>query len=50
MAGLQTVPLGVEHFGQTGTIPDLYNHFQIDADAIVNAADQIAPGRNIHFR
>lgn len=50
VAGLQTVPLGVEHFGQTGTISDLYNHFQIDADAIVNAADQIAPGRNIRLK
>ena len=49
VAGLQTVPLGVEHFGQTGTIKDLYRHFQIDADAIVAAADQIAPGRRIRL-
>ena len=43
--GHATVPLGVEHFGQTGTIADLYRHFGIDADAIVAAADHIAPGR-----
>jgi pyruvate dehydrogenase E1 component len=36
--GHQTVSLGVEHFGQTGTIADLYHHFGIDTDAIVAAA------------
>ena len=30
--------LGVEHFGQTGTIPDLYRQYRIDAAAIVEAA------------
>jgi pyruvate dehydrogenase E1 component len=29
--------LGVEHFGQTGTIPDLYRAYRIDEDAIVEA-------------
>jgi pyruvate dehydrogenase E1 component len=44
-------PLGVEHFGQTGSIPDLYRHYGIDANAIVAAAQSIAPGRPIrHFR
>ncbi|MDQ3558129.1 MAG: transketolase [Pseudomonadota bacterium] len=43
--------LGVEHFGQTGTIADLYRHFGIDANAIVAAAQAIAPGRPIrHVR
>ena len=36
--------LGVEHFGQTGTIADLYRHYGIDANAIVAAAQAIAPG------
>jgi len=27
--GHATVPLGVEHFGQTGTIADLYRHFAL---------------------
>jgi pyruvate dehydrogenase E1 component len=49
--GHPTVALGVEHFGQTGTIQDLYQHFGIDADAIVAAASNIAPGRPIrHLR
>ncbi|MBA4464755.1 hypothetical protein FHK98_02390, partial [Cylindrospermopsis raciborskii CS-506_A] len=37
--------LGVEHFGQTGTVADLYRHFGIDANAIVHAANAAAPGR-----
>jgi pyruvate dehydrogenase E1 component len=36
--GHRTVALGVEHFGQTGTVRDLYGHFGIDADTIVRAA------------
>ena len=47
VAGHMTAPLGVEHFGQTGTIADLYKHFQIDADAIVNAANYLSAGRRI---
>jgi pyruvate dehydrogenase E1 component len=43
--------LGVEHFGQTGSIPDLYRHYGIDANAIAAAAEAIAPGRPIrHLR
>lgn len=47
VAGQRVVPLGVEHFGQTGTIAELYRHFQIDADAIVAAASHIVPGRPV---
>ena len=36
--------LGVEHFGQTGSLADLYRHYGIDANAIVAAAESIAPG------
>jgi pyruvate dehydrogenase E1 component len=43
--------LGVEHFGQTGTIADLYRHFGIDAQGMVRAAEAMAPGRPIrHLR
>ncbi len=49
VSGHRTVPLGVEHFGQTGTIADLYRHFEIDADAIVAAANHIVPGRPIRL-
>ena len=41
--GHRTRALGVEHFGQTGTIADLYRHFGIDAAAIVRAASRPAP-------
>jgi pyruvate dehydrogenase E1 component len=41
--------LGVEHFGQTGTIADLYRHYGIDANAIVAAAQAISPGRPIRY-
>jgi pyruvate dehydrogenase E1 component len=42
--GHKVRPLGVEHFGQTGSIPDLYRHYGIDANAIIAAAQAIAPG------
>jgi len=49
VCGHVTTPLGVEHFGQTGAVSDLYRHFQIDADAIVRAANEFAPGRPIRL-
>ncbi|MER9016635.1 1-deoxy-D-xylulose-5-phosphate synthase N-terminal domain-containing protein [Mesorhizobium sp. M0898] len=49
--GHRTRSLGVEHFGQSGTISDLYRHFGIDANSIATAADRIAGGRPIrHLR
>jgi pyruvate dehydrogenase E1 component len=45
--GHKVRPLGVEHFGQTGSLPDLYRHYGIDANAIIAAAQAIAPGRPI---
>jgi pyruvate dehydrogenase E1 component len=49
--GHKVRPLGVEHFGQTGTIPDLYRHYGIDANAIVAAAQALTPGAPIrHFK
>ena len=39
--GHRTIALGVEHFGQTGTVFDLYRHFGIDAAAIALACDMI---------
>lgn len=50
VTGHRTVPIGVEHFGQTGTIADLYRHFGIDADSIVAAANELSPGRPIGLR
>jgi pyruvate dehydrogenase E1 component len=47
VAGHRTRSLGVEHFGQTGELSDLYEHYGIDANAIIAAAQAIAPGRPI---
>lgn len=49
VAGHRTVPLGVEHFGQTGTIANLYRHFGIDAESIVAAAALITPGKPLRL-
>jgi pyruvate dehydrogenase E1 component len=45
--GHQTISLGVEHFGQTGTINDLYRHHGIDADAIVEKVNGLTSGKSI---
>ena len=47
--GHRTRSLGVEHFGQTGTIKDLYRHFGIDAQGIIAAAGMIAPGKPMRY-
>jgi pyruvate dehydrogenase E1 component len=47
VAGHRTIPLGVEHFGQTGTIGDLYRHFGIDAASIVRKISELTTGRRI---
>jgi pyruvate dehydrogenase complex dehydrogenase (E1) component len=38
VAGNTIVPLGVDRFGQSGDIPDLYRAHGIDSDAILDAA------------
>ena len=49
--GNRTRSLGVEHFGQTGSLAELYRHYGIDTQAIIAAAQAIAPGRPIrHLR
>jgi pyruvate dehydrogenase E1 component len=49
VSGHRARPLGVEHFGQTGSIDELYRHYGIDANAIIAAAQVIAPGRPIRY-
>lgn len=44
VSGLRTIPLGVEHFGQTGTIAQLYRHFGIDALSIVERVRGLTAG------
>ena len=45
--GHQTVSHGVEHFGQTGTIADLYRHYRIDTEALVQSVSELSQGRKI---
>ena len=47
VAGHRTVSLGVEHFGQTGTVTDLYRHYGIDAASIAKAAAALTNGRSL---
>lgn len=44
VAGHVTIPHGVEHFGQTGTIQDLYRHFRIDRDFLVQSVSELTIG------
>ena len=39
--GHKTAPLGVERFGQVGSLPDLYREYGLDASAIVEAAKNV---------
>jgi pyruvate dehydrogenase E1 component len=43
--GHRTRALGVDRFGQTGTLGDLYRHYGIDAEGIMRAVQMMAPGR-----
>lgn len=36
--GHRVSPLGLDSFGQVGDLPDLYRHYRLDAEAIVEAA------------
>lgn len=47
--GHRTRALGVDHFGQTGRIKDLYRHFGIDAHGIMKAAQSLTVGRPIRL-
>ena len=42
--------LGVEQFGQTGTIADLYRHHGMDANAIIDAAESLTAGAPVRHR
>lgn len=39
--GQRVSPLGVDRFGQTGDLPDLYSAYRLDADAIIEAAAEL---------
>ncbi|MET4606427.1 pyruvate dehydrogenase E1 component [Bradyrhizobium sp. JR4.1] len=48
--GHRVEALGVEQFGQTGTIADLYRHYGIDANAIIDAAESLTTGAPVLHR
>ena len=48
--GHRVEALGVEHFGQTGTIDDLYRHHGMDANAIIDAAESLTAGAPVRHR
>ena len=45
VVGHRVKSLGVEHFGQAGTVEDVYHLHGIDTNAILHAARAIHPGR-----
>ena len=42
--GQRVSPLGVDRFGQSGDLPDLYDAYRLDADAIEDAAAELFLG------
>jgi pyruvate dehydrogenase E1 component len=47
VSGHQTIAHGVEHFGQTGTIDDVYRHFGLDKASLVQSVSALTHGRKI---
>jgi pyruvate dehydrogenase E1 component len=44
-------PLGVEHFGQSGSVTELYRYHGLDSASIVRAAIAVSPGKPVrHLR
>ncbi|RJF74044.1 transketolase [Rhodopseudomonas palustris] len=50
VCGHRMEALGVEHFGQTGSIADLYRHYGIDTNAIIDAAESLVGGAPVLHR
>jgi len=44
VTGMRVSPLGIDRFGQTGDLPDLYRTYRLDTDAIVEAAAELFVG------
>ncbi|MCJ8323615.1 MAG: transketolase [Rhizobiales bacterium] len=47
--GHKVKSLGVEHFGQTGTVAELYHYYGLDANAIAHAANSVVKGRPVRY-
>jgi len=43
--GHRVRPLGVEHFGQSGSLGELYAHYGLDANSVLAAAEGLMGGR-----
>jgi len=41
VAGHRVSPLGIDRFGQTGNLEDLYREYRLDVDAIIEAAAEL---------
>jgi pyruvate dehydrogenase E1 component len=39
--GHSIAPLGVDHFGQSGSVADLYRTYGIDTDALIDAVAEV---------
>jgi pyruvate dehydrogenase E1 component len=44
VAGMRVSPLGVDRFGQTGDLPDLYARYRLDTAAIIDAMAELCIG------
>ncbi len=42
--------LGVEHFGQTGSLAELYRHYGLDRESILRAAQSVSLGRPLRHK
>ncbi|MDF7777170.1 transketolase, partial [Sphingomonas sp. AOB5] len=42
--GMRVSPLGIDRFGQTGDLPDLYRTYRLDSEAIIDAAAELFLG------
>ena len=49
VVGHRVRALGVEHFGQSGSLPELYAHYGLDAAAVLRAAEALT-GRPVRYR
>jgi pyruvate dehydrogenase E1 component len=50
VSGHRVEALGVEQFGQTGSVGELYRHYGIDANAIIDAAETVTVGAPVLHR
>jgi pyruvate dehydrogenase E1 component len=49
VAGHRVRALGVEHFGQSGSLSELYSHYGLDVNSILAAAEGLT-GRPVRYR